>query len=247
MIILPSPLTSRLSFKTIAWGITFLFVLVLACPLYAQTPNTAENLRPFEKKLDRCGYKEPHGKVIIKPRFGKCSRFSEGMALVQERGVFWGLQSFLDMNLSLTAWGYIDPTGKYLLQFKPHDKLPAGSFAEGLAPIYDTRSAKYGYIDHLGNIVLPPQFDHAESFSEGLAAVCSGQYHRPGQGFWLTQQEADKMRTHRCGFIGHSGQMIIPYSWEWVDSFHNGQARFREGNTLGYVDKTGKVISSTTK
>jgi hypothetical protein len=246
MIILRSALASRLSFKTIAWR-TVLFVLILICPLYAQTSNPAENPRPFEEKLDHCGYKGPDDKVVIKPRFGKCSRFSEGVALVQERGVFWGLQSFLDIDLSPTVWGYIDPTGKYLLRFKPHDKLPAGNFAEGVAPIYDTKPAKYGYIDHFGNIVLAPQFDHAESFSEGLAVVCSGQYHRPGRGFWLTQEEAAKMRTHRCGFIDHAGQLIIPYSWDWVDSFHDGKARFREGNKSGYVDKTGKVISTTTK
>ena len=54
---------------------------------------------------------------------------------------------------------------------------------------------KWGYIDKSGKIVIEPQFDDASSFSEGLAAVCLGDY-CPLRGKW--------------GYIDKSGE----YVWE---------------------------------
>jgi hypothetical protein len=42
-------------------------------------------------------------------------------------------------------------------------------FSEGLACVRVANS--YGYIDKQGNFVIPPQFAHAQEFSEGLAWV----------------------------------------------------------------------------
>jgi len=46
-------------------------------------------------------------------------------------------------------------------------------FAEGVAPAQDA-SGQWGYIDRTGDYVIPPQFDQAYSFSEGLAGVQVG-------------------------------------------------------------------------
>ena len=43
-------------------------------------------------------------------------------------------------------------------------------FHEGLAAI-DDKASLYGYIDPSGKWVIPPQFDYAEKFSDGLARV----------------------------------------------------------------------------
>ena len=60
------------------------------------------------------------------------------------------------------------------------------SFSEGLAPVqiigkWGLRNGNMkngvkgiwgnGYIDKKGNFIIPPNFDHASSFSEGLASV----------------------------------------------------------------------------
>ncbi len=225
------------------WRLAFLFLLVPAVLLRAQGPSPAEPLQPFSKTYEHCGYKDASGRVVVEPRLIQCGAFSEGVAVVQERGKFAGLETNLDMSHSPTDWGYIDGSGKYVLKFKAHDYLPAGSFTEGLATIYDAKTHKYGFIDHGGKIAIPAQFDFADGFSEGLAVVCTGVFHRPGQGFWLSNAEAKKAATHRCGFIDHSGELKIPYTWHAAGRFHDGKAMFRNGKESGYIDKTGKVIA----
>jgi WG containing repeat len=226
-----------------AWRLISLLLLFPAAFLRAQGAGSGELLKPFSKTYEHCGYKDLAGRVVVEPQLGQCMAFSEGVALVQERGKSWDLQRTLDMSHSPTDWGYIDENGKYLLKFKARDYLPGGSFIEGLAPIYNAKTHKYGYIDHNGKIAIPAQFDFAESFSEGFAGVCSGEFHRPGQGFWLSQKEVAKIATHRCGFIDHSGELKIPYSWNSVGGFHEGKARFRNGKESGYIDKIGKVVA----
>jgi hypothetical protein len=46
----------------------------------------------------------------------------------------------------------------------------ASGFSEGLASVCDRRG-KFGYIDRSGNYFIEPQFQAADSFSEGLALV----------------------------------------------------------------------------
>jgi hypothetical protein len=55
------------------------------------------------------------------------------------------------------------------------------------------RGDKYGFVNPAGKIVIPPQFDAADSFSEGLAAVDT-------RGAW--------------GFIDQTGKMVIPPQFE---------------------------------
>lgn len=226
-----------------AWRLVSLLLLFSAALLRAQGTSSAEPLQPFSKSYEHCGYKDTAGRVVVEPRLRQCIAFSEGVALVQERGKFSGLETTLDMSHSPTDWGYIDGNGKYVLKFNARDYLPAGSFTEGLAPIYDAKTHKYGFIDHGGKIAVPAQFDFADGFSEGLAGVCTGEFHQPGQGFWVSREEAKKVATHRCGFIDHSGELKIPYSWTAVGRFHNGKAPFRNGKKSGYIDKSGNVIA----
>src|SRR6516164_6799263 len=131
-----------------AWWLPTVYLVLSVIPLPQTQPTSPPQiLLPFSNSSSHCGYRDPALHVVIEPRFGICFPFSEGLALVQERGKLWDMQSFLDIDLSPTNWGYIDATGNYVLKFKPRDYLPGGSFTEGLAPIYDAKAKKYGYIN----------------------------------------------------------------------------------------------------
>jgi len=71
------------------------------------------------------------------------------------------------------TWNYV---GEYdtINQFRT-DFAAARDFAEGLAPVQDIGSLKWGYIDRRGSYAIEPQFDQAYSFSDGLAGVQMGE------------------------------------------------------------------------
>src|SRR5262245_6327051 len=85
----------------------------------------------------------------------------------------------------------------------------------------------------IDDFIIPPQFDEAGSFSEGLASVCIGDYiHR------------------KCGYIDMTGKMIIQPRFDAALLFHDGLAQVfvgakkygsaaTEGGMWGYIDKTG--------
>src|SRR5205823_2011220 len=66
---------------------------------------------------------------------------------------------------------FIDNTGKIIINNPELGNY--GDFSEGLASAQNGW-AKYGYIDKTGKIIIPPQFDFTDKFSEGLARVKIG-------------------------------------------------------------------------
>ena len=72
-------------------------------------------------------------------------------------------------------------------------------------------------------MVIPPQFDSAYLFYEGLAKV-----------------EINK----KWGYIDQTGKMIIPPQFDDADYFHEGLARVNiyHRNYYAYIDKTGNAV-----
>lgn len=102
------------------------------------------------KTVEKYGYINKAGEIIIPPQFKYVGDFSEGLAQVR-----------IDKK-----FGYIDKTGKKIISPQFDE---AGMFSEGLARI--TIQDKIGYIDKTGTIKIAPQFALAGDFSEGLARV----------------------------------------------------------------------------
>ena len=68
---------------------------------------------------------------------------------------------------------------------------------------------------------MPPQFENADEFSEGLAAV--------------------KVKN-KWGYINSAGQVVVEPNLDRVYTFQNSLALIRIGNQLQYIDKKGNSV-----
>jgi len=104
------------------------------------------------------------------------------------------------------------------------DPLPEGAAKSGgLASVRigDDKTGKWGYIDKSGGWVISPQFDAAEQFSEGLAAVqIAGKY----------------------GYIDKRGDWIIPPQFDRAEQFSEGLAAVKIAEKYGYIDNCGRYV-----
>ncbi len=92
-------------------------------------------------------------------------------------------------------------------------------------PVPFPRKGKYGYRDKTGEFVIPPQFDYAGEFSEGLAVVGLG-----------------KFPATKWGYIDRAGKVVIPAQFDGAHDFSEGMAAVGLGGKLGYIDRTGKLV-----
>ena len=104
----------------------------------------------------RYGYVNESGKEIVSPRFSSAQDFKDDTALVQQCHKFY----------------FIDRYGKKLNE---NVVRQVGDFIDGLALAQDFHKyngiSKYGWINRHGEWIIPPDYEEANPFQEGLAAV----------------------------------------------------------------------------
>lgn len=147
-------------------------------------------------------------------------------------------------------WGYVDTSGRVVLEFKYEDARP---FYNGMAavkeqgmwgyirpdgsPAFDKKqrvyfafadglapaeeNGKVGYLRMNGSWGIPPQFANAQPFSEGMAAVSAG---------------------GKVGFIDMAGRWIIQPQFESAQAFAGGLAPARKDGKWGYIDRKGQWV-----
>jgi hypothetical protein len=99
----------------------------------------------------------------------------------------------------------------------------------GLHPVADA-GGKWGFIDRTGRFRIPPRYNGAGQFSEGVAYA------------WLWEGE-----RRRDGIVDADGMFTeLPAVNDYAFIFHDGLARFQtpmgQERKYGYMDKTGRVV-----
>ena len=139
--------------------------------------------------------------------------------------------------------------------------LAVGVRADGPVPLFRVvKDGKWGYVDATGRLVVPPRFDRAEPFSEGLAAVKLGRtlgyadasgevvlvprfepggtlLHRP-----FASGLAAVRSAGRYGFMDRKGDLAIPARYIAVGDFSEGFALACVEQGCGYVDASGRGV-----
>jgi hypothetical protein len=138
---------------------------------------------------------------------------------------------------------------------------PAGHYQQDTGGLYRRIvNGKAGFMDRAGKMVIQPQFDDAQDFSEGLAAVRvgnrSGYIDKTGKlaitpqfdfaGIFQHQRAAVCLSSGRCGFIDTNGKYLSNPTYEFTGPFSGGGsdavAPFHaDGSPFGYVDRSGKI------
>lgn len=78
----------------------------------------------------------------------------------------------------------------------------------------------WGYVDINKTIVIPIQYEWAEPFSEGLAAV---------------------KQNGRFGFINKRGEVVVPFKYEYAKKFEEGIAQVRnKKGVLIWINRKGE-------
>lgn len=204
---------------------------------YALTPNY-ESIENFKngffviKKNGKVGFADRTGRVRILPSWTATVGFStDGFAIVAKEKELFKIDSMGNTVAKMMAWrDFWKQDGEEPKKKKKKENLPMeiwyeedfrgiSAFSDGYALI---GVGKAGFIDNTGTMVIPPVFEEAQAFSEGLAPVRVGH-------FW--------------GFVGMNGEMVIQPQYAYVQRFKDGKAKvFKDLTHFYYILKSGEKI-----
>ena len=100
--------------------------------------------------IDKVGFVDKDGNIVIKPQFDFANTFYDGLARVRHNRK----EGFIDRSGNIA----VDLMFESVQDF--HEKLAAVQI-----------NGKWGYINKQGQITIAPRFDYARDFSDGLAAI----------------------------------------------------------------------------
>ncbi len=137
----------------------------------------------------------------------------------------------------------------------------------GLHPVRD-EGGKWGFIDRTGRFRIPPRYNGAGQFSEGVAYAWLWEGERRRDGIvdadgrftelpavndsafifhdGLARFQTPMGQERKYGYMDKAGRVVIPPQFDDSGHFSEGLAWvsvFKEGKRLyGFIDKTGKVV-----
>lgn len=145
-----------------------------------------------------CGYGNPWtGERVLPAIYDQASPFAEGIGLVRI-----GEDHFA-----------IDREGNRLFDWNAYIQTSEW-FSEGLLPVMERGSGKWGALDKTGTLVIPAQWDFLGDFHEGLAVV------RQGTG---------------CGYIDRDGTLLVPCVLEEAATMKSGLAIIKHQGNQGIL------------
>lgn len=154
---------------------------------------------------------------------GAGSAYAAGSSIpVPVPGIFEMLQTLDLPCMKDGKYGLIDPHGKPLIPFE-YDAI-GGIVSEDLIAVAKANGEgelEWGYADRSGEVIIPLSYADAGIFSEGLAAVMTGD---------------------KYGYIDKTGELKIPAQYAEAGGFSNGCAYVAENGLYNIIDTSGAAL-----
>lgn len=184
------------------WRLVGLYILCIGIPAVAQDrPDSKSELLPVVRG-EQTGFADKKGDIKIEAQFEDARPFSNGLAAVKKDG----------------AWAYINTSGKVIIE----GYLDAFPFRDGRAVVGVKTDAgkRYRHIDREGLSITGELYSEALPFSEGTAAV------RTGQAWKL---------------LSTDGSVIKSVAFEEVGEFSHGLAPVKQKGLWGFINTKGNI------
>lgn len=130
------------------------------------------------------------------------------------------------------------------------------------------QDGKSGFIDQSGKVIIAPQFDSVNGFSEGLALARRGdrKFFIDTNGHTVFEAKFDIVNNFSeglaavnvgetripnlglidkpglWGYIDKTGKLVIPLKFTHAENFSEGLAAIRDGDRGAFIDQAGKII-----
>ncbi len=190
------------------------------------------------------GFVDRDGRMVVEPQFVNAGEFSDDPA-----------------NLNATVidreWCYFDRTGKVLIRVSMGEDLAAGDlFVDGRLRVKD--GFTWGFKDSTGKWAIPPKYNDAKSFKDGLARVQQGDkwiaidtrgrevpedkrkirpLEPPSEGLALAED------NDLLGWIDDRGKPAFPFrKYDEAHRFSDGRARIKLDSRYGFLDPEGSLV-----
>ncbi|MBD2702876.1 WG repeat-containing protein [Spirosoma sp. BT702] len=114
--------------------------------------------------------------------------------------------------------------------FTPSEPELASDAMNGLPDeLYPVRiGEKWGYINNKAQLVIQPQFDRADDFSEGLAVV-------------TIVSVKGETTIWKDGYIDQLGNVVIPCQFDKAHPFSENMGRIEIDGKTGFIDRLGRM------
>lgn len=159
-----------------------------------------EGLAIVEKDY-RFGFIDETGSEIIPVQYTQALNFHEGLA-----NVVLGVHS-----------GFIDKKGNVVIPFTHGNAFY--SFKDGIVPVGDYDSCKWGIIDKENKVVVPFIYEMIYPLGDIFSA---------------------ELDNGKSGCIDRTGKEVIPFIYDWIQDWNKGIICVGIQGKYGFIDHTGK-------
>lgn len=243
-------------------------IAALILPIVA----SAQSHRPIEREplvivhKGKYGYINHKGKIIIRPQFIWAGDFEHGFGEVYACGRYLWIDQSGQLMMKRPAnafrahwrivggkWVLLDASGRPTTAVFD-ETLP---FSDGLAAV--KLGEKWGFVDENGQMVIPPKYEDAFYFHEGVGQawtdtdrlIIDKNGNVLARGFHQSVGIVAEGRVpvsrednlgEKFGYLDLKGNIAIPLVYDQLNTFSGGLAPVEKDKKWGYIDTKGNTV-----